>query len=154
MADSTFRLQPVLSYKERLEEALQLELNALEKACQKEKDNLDALVNEKRSHMLWLRAQWLGVKPEIEVIKISFQYLGELVKRMESQVIVVENLRTQVQRKRTGIIEIAQSRKTLEKLKEKHRIEWLKKLADLESKNLDELAAIRRHRQKGSAEGG
>ncbi|MFH1485719.1 MAG: flagellar export protein FliJ [Chloroflexota bacterium] len=152
MEEGKFRLQPVLSYKERLEEVLQLELSQLDRAYLKEQEVLDRMMEEKHSHMESLRVQWQEAKPEMHLLELGLRFLHHLAKNIEEQTTLVDSIKSQLQRKRVELIEVSHAKRTLEKLKERQRVQWTRQREKKDAKRSDELAALRHYKTQSSVQ--
>lgn len=150
MEEGKFRLQPVLSYRERLEEALQLEMSRLDKTYQCEQDLLDRMLSEKREHMESLRAQWQEAKQDMHFLEMGLEFLRHISRNVDAQSSLVEGLKSALHKKRAELIEVSNARRTLEKLKEKQRLCWVRQKSKLEDKRSEDLAAMRHFREKSS----
>lgn len=142
-----FKLQPVLSYKERLEEALQMELGQIDKAYLREHGLLDSMIAEKQAHMESLQVQWANTQADPHMLELALQFMRNFGRNIEAQAMLVEGLKSQLHRKRAELIEVSNAKRTLEKLKERHSARAHKEEAKMETKHLDELAALKHQRK-------
>ena len=141
-----FKLQALLSHRRHQEEICQKELARSRRKLADEQEKLNRTKQLRRENILKLQA---GQKENIRVsdIILYMNYIAQLSKNIEAQFVCVRQAAKKVNQKRSELIDIMKKRKTLEKLKEKDRLDYQKKLMQDERKFMDELATTRHARK-------
>ncbi|MCL5264140.1 MAG: flagellar export protein FliJ [Chloroflexi bacterium] len=148
MLTREFNLQPALSHKQRLEEICQMELAEIEQSYARERRALQLLDELERLGYEELDQQHGSEKLNIAAIGVSFGDLQMLQKRLEQQLLVLQDLADRIQRKRQELIEISKAKKALEKLKEKHETRIAHAAMKAENKIMDEIATSQFYRRR------
>lgn len=148
MQTRKFRLQPVLSHKERLEDICQTELAAIEIAHARERHVLELLNELERRGLEQLDSQHGVGRLDVDSIALYFYNLQTLQDRIEQQQIALERLAEKAEKKRAQLIEISKEKKSLEKLKEVHDKEVARAEAKAENKILEDIATTQFHRHR------
>lgn len=128
MLAQRFHLQPLLSYKQNLEDLQQIELAQLKAACAREEEELRRLEELQQEAARHLRTYEAESQLNLELIKLAFKFLESLRERIARQSEVVAQLVDQVETKRQQLVKTMQERRVLEKLKERY-------LAEIEEQN-------------------
>lgn len=150
MVTREFSLQPVLTYKERLEDLCQMALAEIEAAVAREHRALELLFEMQRLGYQELEGHHRSGQMDIGAISVSFGDLQALENQIERQLATLTHLTSKAQQKRAELLEISKEKKALEKLKEKHTRHIAKAMAREENKAIDEIATSQFHRRKKS----
>lgn len=142
---SKFHLQPLLSYKQNLEEVLQVELAQLTSAHAREQEELERLERSRDDVARQLRAYESEGQLNLELIKLTHGFLESLRARVAAQSEAVARLAGQVETKRRDLVKAMQERKVLEKLKEKYLAELQEQAEKQEMRVNDEIGTGRHH---------
>jgi len=134
-----FHLQPVLSYKQSLEEIYQLELAQLKQALAKEEEHLRQLENLEREVSQELRSFQAESQLNLELIKLTIDFLQSLRTAISGQSETVRRLSASVDDKRDQLVKTMQERKVLEKLKDKFLAELEEESRRQEARLADEI---------------
>jgi flagellar export protein FliJ len=149
-----FRLQPVLSYKEKRQETLETELAGLRHACQREEQGLERMKASEAETIDAIR-QWQQDNSRVDVSAAGqrLTYLSWLSKGVGHQALRVDEARETVEGKRQELVTAAQETKALEKLKERDAL--LAGVAErrADTRVSDEIAIIQYHRRRMEAAG-
>lgn len=140
-----FKLQPVLNYRQILEDQAKQELA---RGLQQEAELLGRLTAEEREieHLYqdFERRQQAGIScAEMLLFQNRISHKVEAVARMVES---MERLQQQILRQRQGLTEASREKKLLEKLKEKNEQEFQQELKRREGIVLDEVA-VQFHRR-------
>jgi flagellar FliJ protein len=142
-----FKLQALLSHRRHQEEVCQKELAEAQRVLTDAREKLRRLEKDKRENIEKLKAR--QQEPHsISNILIFINYIDQLSRDMEAQMLKVDRASKNVNQKRDNVIAIMKKRKTLEKLKEKQWLEYQHKLMQAERKFNDEVAATRHIRKR------
>ncbi len=147
----SFRLQPVLSYKEKKQELIETELATLRHACQQEEQGLERM-KAKEAETIDAMSQWQQDNQRVDVGAAGqrLTYLNWLSKSVDQQSVRVDEAREVVEGKRQELVVASQEKKVLEKLKERDAL--LAGLAErrADSRTSDEIAIMQYHRRRVS----
>ena len=141
-----FKLEALLNHRRHQEDIRQKELAQAERLLSNEKDQLRRLKNEKRENIVRLQIKQKN-KINVSDIILSVNFIRQLSEKIAEQKKRVHKATRTVNRKRGELISIVKKRKTLEKLKEKERLSYEKKLLQDERKFMDDVASIRHARK-------
>lgn len=147
-----FRLQSVLSYREDVEEALQLELARLRIEEQAAQDQLDALNRDALAGLESIRPFQVGRSADVTLIEQGFAYVAYMAERIRLQSAVMAEIATRVEAKRQELVEAMQKRKTMEKLKERHVQAYESWASRVEQSAIDDMVAARYSRGVAAGE--
>lgn len=113
-----FPLQVVLEYRDRLVDALEIEMSCLLRARQLAQDLLDALNEKLASLFNELRSSQTGDLDLVKIgqIRANIDYIDEYISRQEEE---ITKLDQQIEAKREELIKARQDEEMLEVLKEK-----------------------------------
>lgn len=142
-----FSLETVLKHRQRLEEFAQreyAEAQAAVDACLKRIEDMYKRADEVREEVL--NAQRGGSSGQIEEIRGMEQFLGGQKLRIESARQEARHLLMIAEEKQEALILAAREKKTLVKLKEKRRSEYVQWLKQVEAKELDDMTMVREAR--------
>jgi len=141
-----FKLEALLNHRRHQEEICQKELARRLRILAGEQEKLRHAKLLKRENILKLQT---GQKNNINVsdIILYLNYIAQLSKKIDEQIICVREAGKQVNQKRNELIGIMKKRKTLEKLKEKDWLAYQNKTMQDERKFIDEVA-VTRHARK------
>lgn len=153
MTPARFRLQSVLSYKEKLVNLLQIELGALERARQREEARLADLKQERRARLEGIAAEQADGLLDLERLTAAYAFIARLDQELEVQRLAVEAAARRVEEKRVQLAQKHQETKVLDKLKERHAAARRRELQSLEAKVMDEIAAVKASRDHAQLEG-
>ena len=139
MAKFVFKLQNILSIKEKLEDQAKAEYGREIIKLREEEDCLKLLIHKKESYQQEALAQILFL---FEIKKL--EHGVEIVKdRIEMQKIIIKKQQKKVDQAREKLDEAMKERKTFEKLKEKAFEEFKLEIEAQEKKEVDELTSFR-----------
>lgn len=113
-----FPLQVVLEYRDRLVDALEIEMSCLLRARQLAQDLLDALNEKLASLFNELRSSQTGDLDLVKIgqIRANIDYIDEYISRQEEEITKFDQ---QIEAKREELIKARQDEEMLEVLKEK-----------------------------------
>ncbi len=148
MANGRWTLQPALSHKQRLEDICQMELAKVEVAHARERRMLEQLMAVECQAYEALRRQHMLTELDLGMIDRSFAELRALQRRIEWQLVVLQDLAETVRQRREELLEVTKEKKALEKLKEKHERELAHAMALAEEKAMQDIATTQYHRRK------
>ncbi len=134
-----FSLQPILSYKQKLEELTQIELSQLKEALIIEKEVLNSLENSHRENSAKLRSYQGHTELDLDSIRQIIMFIENLQSKIILQKNVVADAEEKVEAKRKQLLKIMQDRKALEKLKEKFEEEAEEAIRQEELRSNDEI---------------
>lgn len=149
-----FSLQPVLEYREHLMEILQSELAELERELMAQKRNLEDLQDRMSQVAGTIRRRQGEGTVDCDDMNRLLHYF-ELLRMAElQQQKKVKELLESTELKRQELVEAAQAKQCLEKLRERF-IERMRQEELLqEGKTLDEIGVVRFHNRQGASSGG
>ena len=142
-----FKLEALLNHRHHQEEICQKELARLQRHLADEQKKLRRQKQQKRENVQKLQVRQKESTGVSDII-LHMNYLEQLSKEIEEQVICVREAATKVNHKRRELIGIMKKRKTLEKLKEKDWLAYQKKMMQDERKFMDEVATTRHARKR------
>ena len=149
MAVRRFRLEPVLSYRESLVEARELELAQALKRRNEAERALRALQEERMRTLQAVRSLHRADKVDPLRLAAAESYLARLEGDLARQAAVVAELTQKAEAAREALCEALKDKKKVERLKarEEERIAWEE--ARAEQRFIDELTTLRHNRRKG-----
>ena len=129
-----FKLEALLNHRRHEEEICQKELARCQRILAEEQEKLRHTKLLKRENVIALQARQ---KKSINVsdIILYLNYIAQLSKKIEEQILCVREAAKKVNQKRNELIGIMKKRKTLEKLKEKDWLAYQKKMMQDERKH-------------------
>ncbi len=146
--EERFRLQPVLNYRQKQEEARQQELARLKTLYQQQSERLQALEVEKRQQIARLVQAQQTDPVDLETLLQVQAFLEWLDARLAQERAALAALADQVEQKRRQVVAAMQDRKILEQLAERHARAYRAWLNQREARQSDEVATIRAHRRR------
>lgn len=146
--EERFRLQPVLNYRQKQEEARQQELARLKTLYQQQSERLQALEVEKRQQIARLAQAQQTDPVDLETLLQVQAFLEWLDTRLAQERAALAALADQVEQKRRQVVAAMQDRKILEQLAERHARAYRAWLNQREARQADEVATIRAHRRR------
>ena len=142
MAKFVFKLQNILSIKEKLEDQAKAEYGMEIIKLREEEDRLKLLIHKKESYQQELKEALAQILVLFEIKKS--EHGVEIVKdRIEMQKIIIKKQQKKVDQAREKLDEAMKERKTFEKLKEKAFEEFKLEIEAQEKKEVDELTSFR-----------
>jgi flagellar FliJ protein len=141
-----FKLQALLNHRRHQEEVCQIELAEAQRGLADAQEKLRRLKKAKRENIQKLQARQKE-HHNISDILIVINYIEQLARDVEVQMQQVSKASKIVTQKRDNLIAIMKKRKTLEKLKEKERLDYQQKGMQAERKFNDEVASTRHIRK-------
>lgn len=150
-----FKLQPVLDYKEHVEDGFRVALAEAERMLRREEERLSVLQEQHSESMQQLSDRHRSER--LDVLKISrhLLYIQVLEERIKSQKEKVHLLQAEVDRQRDQLIEAAKEKKQLEKLKETNDAQIRSELRLAENRTNDEISMIQfNHRARRTPQAG
>jgi flagellar export protein FliJ len=149
----SFRLQPVLTLKERREEQLQVDLAACQATEEELRQALERLRFEQRARTQQLGQLTSDGPLDLTSINAAHHYLNHVERRVEQQRVVTARARVATEETRGALTTAMQERKALEKLRERQREALRQHLRLLETTQAEETATSRFLRVQASAKG-
>ena len=141
-----FKLQSLLKHRRHQEEICQKEMAEAQRDLTDAQEKLRRLKKDKRENIQKLQARQKELHNASTII-MSINYIEKLSSDLAAQMKQVGKASEKVTQKRLNLIAIMKKRKTLEKLKEKDRLEYQQKMMQAERKINDEVAATRHIRK-------
>ncbi|MGB4008599.1 MAG: flagellar export protein FliJ [Bacillota bacterium] len=143
----TFKLQPVLDHRRRLEDQAKQEFA---KAQSRELEARQVLADMEWNFGEGQSEMAEAARDDIDLAEVSAcqRYLNRLRTAMLEQNDLVATLHLTSEEKRTGVVDGMKARKIVEKLKEKEYEQYMVDINRLEQKQTDELATTRHGRSK------
>jgi flagellar FliJ protein len=150
VAKFNFKLQSVLTYREKKEDALKKELADLKAKHERERQILHGLARKLDRKQKELKQKQLE-KLDVGEISLYHAYISKVQENIVLQTIRVQELLARVCAKREKLIEASKEKRMMEKLYDKHFEEWQQSLLRDEQKLIDELATSRNRRRRASS---
>ncbi|WP_271629382.1 flagellar export protein FliJ [Caldicellulosiruptor sp. DIB 104C] len=147
-----FRFEQILKIKQQLEEIKKSELahqNEILKGYIEKKLEFEERLNEAKEE---LKSIYMGVFFPNEVRYYS-QFMGNLKKRIDIQNQLIYYQQAKVEEKKRELIHSMIEKKKYEKLKEKHLINLVNELKQLENKELDGIISYKIYKSLGDNSG-
>lgn len=138
-------MQPVLSYKQKLEDGLQIELAQLKEAYIREVETLRHLAASKEDCARQLRSFQTESMLDLELIHWTMNFLDGLHNQIEQQTNTVAEAQARMEDKRQLLVKATQERKALEKLRERFLVELAEEERLQESRTNDEIGTALHH---------
>ena len=142
-----FKLQALLNHRRHQEEVCQKELAEAQRDLSDAQEKLKGIKKDRRDNIRKLKAKQTE-RHNASNILIFINYIDQLSRDLDAQVQAVNLASQHVTEKRDNLIAIMKKRKTLQKLKEKERLEYQKNMMQAERKFNDEVAATRHIRNQ------
>ena len=137
-----FKLQALLNHRRHQEELCQKELARAQQDLSNAQKKLKSIKKDKRDNIQKLQSRQTE-RHSASNILIFINYIAQLSRDIDAQRQQVGQASQRVTNKRDNLIAIMKKRKSLEKLKEKQRLEYQQKMMQAERKLNDEIAATR-----------
>ena len=150
--DRRFRLQPVLNYRQDIEDALQLELSVLAAEEQSARDRLQALNDDATRAMEGIAGFQSQARADVAIIQQGFVYLDHMARAVTEQSAVVADAAARTDAKRQELVEAMQARKAMEKMKERHDRAYAAWADRVEQGRIDDMVAVRYNRRAAEGE--
>ena len=150
--DRRFRLQPVLNYREDIEDALQLELSVIAAEEQRARERLQALRDDAASAMEGIVGFQSQARADVAIIEQGFVYLDYMARAVADQDAVVVDAAARADAKRQELVAAMQARKAMEKLKERHDRAYAAWVDRVEQGRIDDLVTARYNRRAAEGE--
>ena len=150
--DRRFRLQPVLNYREDVEEALQLELSVLVAEEQSARERLRTLRDDAERAMEGIAGFQSQARADVAIIEQGFVYLDHMARAVADQDAVVAEATARADAKRQEVVAAMQARKAMEKLKERHERAYAAWAARVEQGRIDDMVTVRYNRRAAEGE--
>lgn len=142
-----FSLKRVLKFRLDQEDLKATDLKKSQHALKLEKNRLKHLQNRKSSHLGKTENLINNNKISLEKLKASADYLAQLNNKIASQDEKVEESNQEVSEIRNELIETSKNRKILEKLRDKHYMNFKEQNKKKERRIESEIALRRRTRK-------
>lgn len=141
MPKHSFRLQPVLNYRESIVELRQMELGAAQSRLLAGKTRLENLQAEAHQVAQLITAQQQA-PGELDLVFLGMYrtYLEDLQSRIARQELVVRELAAAVERCLEALVSAKQEQETLEKLKARSKELFDQTMLQIEGRMIDESA--------------
>ena len=148
MARFTFRLQPVLEHKQRLEDLAKVELAQRQALQRAEELALQGLAEAESNAVVELERQNMIGRLNIEALQLGMGYLDALKLQIQRQEQVVQRVQQQAEAKRGELVGRMQERKAMEQLRA-HKLAAFKREEDRrETREADEMVVMRYAREE------
>ncbi len=138
-------MQPLLDYKQNLEQILQVELAQITEACAREQIELERLRESLREVATQLRSCAAENQLNLELIRLTLRFLESIRERAVQQAAVVAEMESRVETKRQELVKVMQEKKALEKLKERFLAELEEQARQAENRVNDEIGTTLHH---------
>jgi flagellar FliJ protein len=148
MGKYQFQLESVLSYRESLVDAREVDLATAVKAQSQAEDVLGLLQREQAMAMVDVREQRLAAHLDVLTLCVAESYLARLESQIAHQAAVVQELAQQTETCRTALNEALKEKKKVERLKEKEAQAYAQEEARVEQVQADDLNTVRYNRRK------
>ena len=142
MAKFIFKMESILSVKEKLEEQVKAEYSIEIMKLRQEEEKLEELENRKNAYQTRLYEAVMDTL-NISEIKILEDSVENIKYNIKLQLIVIANQQKNVDRAREKLDNAMKERKTYEKLKEKAFEEFKEQINAEEQKEINELVSFR-----------
>lgn len=142
-----FKLQALLNHRRHQEEVCQIELAEAQRGLTDAQEKLRRLKKAMRENIQKLQTRQKEHHNASDIL-IFINYIEQLSRDIEAQMQQVRKASKNVTQKRDNLIAIMKKRKTLEKLKEKERLDYQQKGMQAERKFNDEVASTRHIRKR------
>jgi len=142
MQQFRFGLQTLLRIRQRMEARAKNEFSDQMRRVNKQEEYLTGLLEEQK-HLEEKAKQAARVQVDVAVEKSCADYSQTLWQRIEQAGIKLEQLKTELERRREALIQAQQEVKILEKLRERRYAEYIKEVRRREQYFLDEVASTR-----------
>ena len=142
MAKFIFKMESILSVKEKLEEQAKAEYSIEIMKLRQEEEKLDELEKRKNAYQTRLYEAVMDTL-NISEIKILEDSVENIKYNIKLQLIVIANQQKNVDRARENLDNAMKERKTYEKLKEKAFEEFKEQINAEEQKEINELVSFR-----------
>lgn len=142
MAKFIFKMESILSVKEKLEEQAKAEYSIEIMKLRQEEEKLEELENRKNAYQTRLYEAVMDTL-NISEIKILEDSVENIKYNIKLQLIVIANQQKNVDRAREKLDNAMKERKTYEKLKEKAFEEFKEQINAEEQKEINELVSFR-----------
>ncbi len=144
---NVFKLQPVLDYREHVEETLRVALAELERLLQRETKTLNSLHGQHIASMGEMRDRQQSAQLDVSRIGLDLLYIQSLEERIKEQEVRVNSLHDAVDRQREQLIEAVKEKKQLEKLKESAEVRVKQELKMAENRAIDDISMVQFNRK-------
>ena len=142
-----FKLNAVWNYRQVVEEKKQLEFADGQRQLEKEQAALEQIIDEKARLTEQLK-KMQHMSFNVADISLYLSYHELYNKKEEMQMEIVRAARTEVDCRRSELLEAVQQRKVMDKLNEDQLREYQKEMAGRERRDADETAVTRFIRKK------
>ena len=142
MAKFIFKMESILSVKEKLEEQVKAEYSIEIMKLRQEEEKLEELENRKNAYQTRLYEAVMDTL-NISEIKILEDSVENIKYNIKLQLIVIANQQKNVDRAREKLDNAMKERKTYEKLKEKAFEEFKEQINAEEQKEINELVSFK-----------
>jgi len=132
-----FRLQKVLDVRKIVEKQKQKEFAAVMQKLQNEKDALQALIDKRST---FTDEMQFARKISVRGIAQHHSYLDSLTRAIAEKIREVSQIEKEVEKKRQVLLKATTDRKSIERLKEKAREEFMRNERTAEQALIDEIA--------------
>ena len=140
-----FRLEPVLRYREILEDLAHKRLADAQRDHRQAVDALAALCGRKDALLVEMAESQQG-KVSPTLVKQNMNYLAFLRSSIEKQALEVARLAAIVEEKRLALIETTKDKKAIERMRQHDFERYMLEVRAVEQKFIDEVATVRHTR--------
>ncbi len=140
--DRKFKLQKILEYRERVFEIEKQKLTELQNRLKDYQFKREALANEIESKKVELDN--LKSDGKFDFAVLGEKYLEKLFQMLQTLNNMIEQTKRDIEKQKSAVVSAMNDVKIMEKLKEKHNINYLAYLKKEEMKLIDELVITRR----------
>lgn len=142
MAKYNFRLQKVLKIKKLQQDIQEQKLAASKQQLVEERLHLEELQERERKFLEEFKQKHLTTKQGHELHRYS-SYQRQVEKYVDQQNLQVAQASEKVEEDRTHLLQAAQEANIMDKLKERHYNQFLKKQDSEEQKRVDEMSQLK-----------
>ena len=143
----TFRLDPLLTHKKRLEEVQQLRLARIREDHHRASDRLQQLEIHEQEQLAALAGGQRGVVNPAEV-EFHLAYIDRVKQDVSEQNQVVGHLEEEVEENRAHLVEVLKEKRALEVLKDKEQLRAAEEARRLDAQMVDEISMARFTREQ------
>ncbi len=136
-------MQSILDHKQDLEDKEKEKLAKILQRLEQAKQYLVNLEHKRDVTRFELKEKQRAGELDIIKLKIYNQYLKKLDSDIINVKLMIEQIKVEEREQRQNLLKAAQERQTFEKLKEKHREQFLAEEAEKERKFIDDLTTIK-----------
>jgi len=135
-------MQSILDHKQNLEDKEKEKLAKILRRLQQAKDYLAALERQRDQARIELKEKQRAGELNIDELQIYNHFLKKIDNDIINVKLMIEQIKVEEREQRKNLLKAAQERQAFEKIKEKHKEQFMAEEAEKERKLIDELATI------------